>query len=143
MTLLSLAPCLQDGVPASSVTATGVSVEGGGTALNVAYSLSTINTCQDTISNVQFTASEIYTCPAGCTQQSDVKPISAEGVPSSIGQGIIAMGSPTDVVYCMQTDANGGQTPTVPSSLTVTFWPQGVQNGNEVQGTSKTLNVYP
>jgi hypothetical protein len=131
--------CLQDGFPATYVSATGAAVEGGGTTLVVDYSLSTVNNCQDPINNVQFEATEIYTCPAGCTQQSGVNDRTYPGIPSTIGHNIMSKATAVEFVACKQADG----TPTVPDSLTVTTWPVGVQNGNAIQGAPKVFYPYP
>jgi hypothetical protein len=141
-------PCLQGGPPPwdppTFVTGTGAPVEGGGTAVTVNYDLNTINACLDTITNVEFLTTTIYTCPADCTPgtTSPSDRIFA-GMPSTIDPHAVSTATGTDIFWCEQTDSNGGKTPTVPDSITTSVTPEGVMNGGVIQGTPQVFNVYP
>jgi hypothetical protein len=141
-------PCMQDSFPASSVRGEVAPVEGGGTVLQVLSDLGTTNICSDSVSSVQFGRIISYTCPPDCTPStggSATESTPAEsfipGVPSTIDQYATSKGSATDRLYCIQTDANGNETPVAPSSTLYIVWPQGIQKGSTIRGQSKPY--YP
>jgi hypothetical protein len=134
--------CFQWGIP-NEVTAIGFS-DGVGTAISVTYNLNTINTCTDTISNVAFSATETITCPAGCVESLITNTPEISGLPSSIAQGQTSTGARYDTIACIQVDANGAQTPTVPTSMSTVVYPTGTQGDYSfLQGMPVSFNVYP
>lgn len=133
--------CLQDGFPPTSVTGTVITDAAGGSTVNIDYSFSAVNNCPDPIDTIQFTAAEIYTCPAGCDQTSGVKDVFANGIPGSIGQNIMSKATAFDQFYCKQTDSNGVVTPEAPTSLTITVQAEGTKAGGGVQSIPKIFPV--
>ena len=130
-------PCLNWGFP-NTVKGTGTSF-GDGTAVVVNYDMNAINTCADTISNVQFNVGQSITCPEGCTANSYRVQFYIGGLPSSIDQGKMSLGTATEVLSCREPDG----TPTAPNSVTATVLLQGVRNGNAIIGPSETFDAYP
>ncbi len=134
--------CFQWGIP-NEVTAIGIS-DGDGTAIKVTYNLNTINTCENTISNVAFQATETIACLAGCAEALITRELEISGLPSSIAQGQTSTGTRYDTIACIRTDANGAQTPTVPTSMSTVVYPTGTQGSSSfLQGMPESFKVYP
>jgi hypothetical protein len=100
------------------------------------YNLNTINSCDGTISNVEFQNTILFGCPAGCAKESETYQNRFLANPSSIGLGGWSSSETTLGLAC---ETNSGDY-VPPTSATVIVQPIGMNNGQQLLGQ---VNTFP
>jgi hypothetical protein len=105
-------------------------------SLTIIADLSTVNTCDNTISNVYFKQNAQITCPADCTPQA-IDGWLLPGTPSSIGFAGTSTAGNIDAVSCTTSDGNN----VAPTKVILEVQPIGTSNGQLSLGTQKEYEL--